>query len=77
MELRRGDLLVFDGQLIHRSSDNISQRARAAAVLHFAASDTVDHSADHFRHPLNDWMPLPGATAGASGFLASSGDTSR
>lgn len=59
IELEAGDLLVFEGRLIHRSSDNVSRGMRAAAVLHCASSATVDHSVEHFRRPLNDWMPLP------------------
>lgn len=37
-----GDLLVFDSHLLHRSTDNRSDRARAAMVFHLCPAGTVD-----------------------------------
>ena len=57
--MRRGDLLVFHANLMHRSTDNASERARAAMVFHYGAAGTVDRSAERFGFvPRNiDWMP--------------------
>jgi phytanoyl-CoA hydroxylase len=54
-----GDVLFFDSHLMHRSSDNESDRARAAMVYHYARADTVDRSAETIAadgHALGD-MP--------------------
>jgi ectoine hydroxylase-related dioxygenase (phytanoyl-CoA dioxygenase family) len=58
--LEAGDLLLFHGHLMHRSTDNRSARRRAAMVYHFGAAGTVDRSAERFgRVPPNiDWMPV-------------------
>jgi ectoine hydroxylase-related dioxygenase (phytanoyl-CoA dioxygenase family) len=58
-----GDLLVFDSQLMHRSTDNGSRGIRAAMVWHFAAAGTLDLGLDlgngkRVKSPIHDWMPL-------------------
>jgi ectoine hydroxylase-related dioxygenase (phytanoyl-CoA dioxygenase family) len=40
-----GDVLFFDSHLMHRSTDNGSDRRRAAMVYHYATAETVDLSA--------------------------------
>jgi phytanoyl-CoA hydroxylase len=53
-----GDLVIFDSHLVHSSGDNLSQQARIALCLHFAAAGTVDRTAETFgQSPYNDWMP--------------------
>lgn len=44
MEMKPGDLLVFDSFLMHQSTDNLSQQPRAAIVYHYARAGTVDRS---------------------------------
>jgi ectoine hydroxylase-related dioxygenase (phytanoyl-CoA dioxygenase family) len=58
--MAQGDLLVFHGQLMHRSTDNESSDLRAAMVYHYATADTVDNSvAVYGRKPANqDWLPV-------------------
>jgi ectoine hydroxylase-related dioxygenase (phytanoyl-CoA dioxygenase family) len=54
-----GDLLVFHSHLMHRSTDNVSRRWRAAMVYHYAQAGTVDRTAARGRpSPVNDWMPV-------------------
>jgi phytanoyl-CoA hydroxylase len=57
VEMARGDLLVFDSRLMHRSKDNLSNGLRAAMVYHLAQHGTKDTSKTP--SPVNDWMPLP------------------
>lgn len=56
--LQPGDLLLFHSHLMHRSTDNESDRRRAAMVYHYAEAGTVDHSLDQwgFVPPNVDWM---------------------
>ena len=58
--MQRGDLLVFHAHLMHRSTDNASDGARAAMVFHYGAAGTVDRSVERFGFvPKNiDWMPV-------------------
>ena len=55
-----GDLLLFHSHLMHRSTDNGSDRLRAAMVYHYAAAGTVDGTEARFgfKSPNNDWMPV-------------------
>ena len=39
-----GDLLLFDSHLMHRSTDNESDGARAAMVFHYCATGTVERT---------------------------------
>ena len=55
--MQPGDLLVFHSHLMHRSTDNQSQRHRAAMVYHCAVRGTKDVGG--FESPVTDWMPLP------------------
>jgi phytanoyl-CoA hydroxylase len=58
LAMSAGDLLVFDSHLIHSSCDNLSTEARIALCFHFAATGTVDQTAETFgSSPYNDWMP--------------------
>jgi len=51
-----GDVLVFDSHLMHRSTDNRSDRRRAAMVYHYGAAGTVDRSGEvGIRYP---WTPV-------------------
>ena len=53
-----GDLAVFDSHLVHSSGDNVSNEPRIALCFHFAASGTLDRTAEVFgQSPYNDWMP--------------------
>ena len=58
--MEEGDLLVFHGHLMHRSTDNESDTSRMAMVYHLADADTVDQSQERwgFTPPNTDWMPL-------------------
>jgi ectoine hydroxylase-related dioxygenase (phytanoyl-CoA dioxygenase family) len=53
--MQPGDLLVFHSRLMHRSTDNRSDRIRAAMVFHLAEHGTIDRSE---RSPVNDWVDL-------------------
>jgi ectoine hydroxylase-related dioxygenase (phytanoyl-CoA dioxygenase family) len=55
-----GDLLVFHGHLMHRSTDNGSHELRAAMVYHYAAAGTIDRSEQKFGfRPRNqDWLAV-------------------
>ncbi len=55
-----GDTLVFHSPLLHRSTDNESDRARAAMVFHYAIGGTEDQSEEQwgFTPPNIDWMPV-------------------
>ena len=48
-----GDLLLFHSRLRHRSTDNESDRSRAAMVYHFAVAETEGYIA-----PNHDWLPV-------------------
>jgi ectoine hydroxylase-related dioxygenase (phytanoyl-CoA dioxygenase family) len=58
VELRAGDLLLFDSFLMHFSTDNVSARRRGAMVCHYAASATVDATIERRGYTINDWMPI-------------------
>jgi ectoine hydroxylase-related dioxygenase (phytanoyl-CoA dioxygenase family) len=51
-----GDLLIFHGHLMHRSTDNVSRGRRAAMVFHFSEHGTRDLNPNPT--PVQDWMPL-------------------
>jgi ectoine hydroxylase-related dioxygenase (phytanoyl-CoA dioxygenase family) len=53
--MQPGDLLVFDSHLMHRSTDNESDGARAAMVFHFCPAATVENG---YVSPVNDRVPL-------------------
>ena len=57
---QRGDLLLFHSHLMHRSTDNQSERMRAAMVFHYGEAGTVDGSQEKFGFvpPNVDWMPV-------------------
>ena len=60
--MERGDLLIFDSHLMHRSTDNLSTGLRAAMVWHFAQAGTVDRgiknkAGNWVPNPINDWVP--------------------
>lgn len=58
--MQPGDALVFHSNLVHRSTDNESDRERAAMVFHYAIGGTDDHSEERFGFvpPNIDWMPV-------------------
>ena len=58
--MQPGDLLLFHANLMHRSTDNGSDRLRAAMVYHYAEAGTVDHTEERWGRPSpnNDWMPV-------------------
>ena len=56
--LRPGDLLVFHGQLMHKSTDNLSRGMRAAMVYHYGAAGTVDATLERKGYTINDWLPV-------------------
>jgi phytanoyl-CoA hydroxylase len=58
VDMEPGDLLLFDSHLMHFSTDNTSNRRRAAMVWHFAAAGTVDHTVETRGYSINDWMPV-------------------
>jgi ectoine hydroxylase-related dioxygenase (phytanoyl-CoA dioxygenase family) len=58
VEMAPGDLLLFDGHLMHFSRDNTSNRRRAAMVYHYAPAGTVDHTVEQRGYTINDWMPV-------------------
>jgi ectoine hydroxylase-related dioxygenase (phytanoyl-CoA dioxygenase family) len=55
-----GDLLVFHSHLMHRSTDNVSERWRAAMVYHYAQAGTRDFTRERMgrESPVNDWVPV-------------------
>ena len=52
-----GDLLLFDSHLMHRSTDNESDGARAAMVFHYARAGTHDRTEALKGYTVNDWIP--------------------
>jgi ectoine hydroxylase-related dioxygenase (phytanoyl-CoA dioxygenase family) len=58
VEMRPGDLLLFDSFLMHFSRDNASNRRRGAMIYHFAPAGTVDHSEEQRGYTIHDWMPV-------------------
>lgn len=58
--MKAGDTLLFHSHLMHRSTDNTSDRMRAAMVYHYGEAGTVDNSQEKFgfRPPNIDWMPV-------------------
>lgn len=58
--MQPGDLLVFHSHLMHCSTDNESDRERAAMVYHYAPGGTVDQSMEKwgFTPPNTDFMPV-------------------
>ncbi|HTO70382.1 MAG TPA: phytanoyl-CoA dioxygenase family protein [Myxococcota bacterium] len=56
--LDAGDLLVFHGHLMHKSTDNRSRGMRAAMVYHYGEAGTADHTLRFRDFTLNDWLPV-------------------
>ena len=56
--LQPGDLLVFHGHLMHKSTDNLSTGMRAAMVYHYGEAGTVDRTLDQKGYTINDWLPV-------------------
>ena len=56
--LEPGDLLVFHGHLMHKSTDNRSRGMRAAMVYHYGEAGTVDRTLEFRPTTLNDWLPV-------------------
>jgi phytanoyl-CoA hydroxylase len=56
--LEPGDLLLFHGHLMHKSTDNRSAGMRAAMVYHYGEAGTVDHTLRFRDFTLNDWLPV-------------------
>ncbi len=56
--MQPGDLLVFHSHLMHKSTDNESDRLRAAMVYHYAQAGTRDLARERGEResPVNDWM---------------------
>ena len=63
--MQPGDLLIFHSHLMHMSTDNSSNRLRAAMVYHYAEAGTVDHSEERFgfKPPNQDWLPVRRGTS--------------
>jgi ectoine hydroxylase-related dioxygenase (phytanoyl-CoA dioxygenase family) len=55
--LQAGDLLIFHGHLMHKSTDNRSRGMRAAMVYHYGEAGTVDRTSDEKGYTINDWLP--------------------
>ena len=51
-----GDLLLFDSHLMHRSTDNVTARPRAAMVYHYACAGTRDRTVELRGYTVNDWL---------------------
>jgi phytanoyl-CoA hydroxylase len=58
VEMQPGDVLFFDGHLMHFSRDNTSNRRRAAMVYHYARAGTIDHTVEQHGYSINDWAPV-------------------
>jgi len=56
--LQPGDLLVFHGHLMHKSTDNRSRGMRAAMVYHYGEAGTVDRTFENKGYTINDWLPV-------------------
>ncbi|HTO08233.1 MAG TPA: phytanoyl-CoA dioxygenase family protein [Myxococcota bacterium] len=56
--LEPGDVLLFHGHLMHKSTDNRSAGMRAAMVYHYGEAGTVDHTLELRDFTLNDWLPV-------------------
>lgn len=63
--LDAGDLLVFHGHLMHRSTDNVSDCIRAAFVWHYSSARTQDLTLYNFgfQNDTHDFMPIARNTA--------------
>ncbi len=71
--MRAGDVLVFHSNLMHRSTDNVSDGRRAAMVYHYARAGTVDHTYARMREQTDVMGEMPDdvKAAAASGEDAS------
>jgi len=58
--MEAGDALFFHSHLMHKSTDNGSDRKRAAMVVHYGEADSIDRSRERFGFtpPNIDWMPV-------------------
>jgi len=56
--LQPGDVLLFHGHLMHKSTDNRSAGMRAAMVYHYGQAGTVDRTHEVRGFTLNDWLPV-------------------
>ncbi len=57
--MRAGDVLVFHSNLMHRSTDNVSDGRRAAMVYHYARAGTVDHTYARMREQSDVMGEMP------------------
>ncbi|MEX0666523.1 MAG: phytanoyl-CoA dioxygenase family protein [Acidimicrobiia bacterium] len=57
--MNAGDLLVFDSHLMHRSTDNGSNGARAAMVYHYAVAGTIDRTYARLREESDAMGAMP------------------
>jgi phytanoyl-CoA hydroxylase len=70
-----GDLLVFSSKLMHRSTDNESDHARAAMVYHYSPAGTIDRT-QMAPATLHDWMPVRRPAEAARGLPVTPGQLS-
>ncbi|MCA9507003.1 MAG: phytanoyl-CoA dioxygenase family protein [Myxococcales bacterium] len=54
LEVRARTLIIFSGELIHKSNRNISQNSRQAYAMHLI------EGADGFCYPQDNWLQRPG-----------------
>lgn len=57
--MNAGDVLVFDSHLMHCSTDNESDGARAAMVYHYAIAGTIDRTYQHLREQSEAMGAMP------------------
>ncbi len=57
--MNAGDVLVFDSHLMHRSTDNESDGARAAMVYHYAVAGTIDRTYERLREQSDAMGAMP------------------
>jgi len=57
--MKAGDVLVFDSHLMHCSTDNRADGARAAMVYHYASAGTVDHTYARLREQQDAMGEMP------------------
>jgi ectoine hydroxylase-related dioxygenase (phytanoyl-CoA dioxygenase family) len=61
--LEPGDVLLFDSHLMHRSTDNWSDRLRATMVYHYGRAGTVDRTAEVLAGAADALGDLPDGAA--------------
>lgn len=57
--MKAGDVLLFHSNLMHRSTDNVSDGRRAAMVYHYARAGTVDHTYARMREQSDVMGEMP------------------